>query len=117
MTGVKVTRLLSVLVVGMLLGIVQLEAQGRVVDDRRRIGPDERLGQVETGYIADLIIVEGNPLDRVSDLRNVSGVVSNGRLFEVSDLRGRWAEVAETSYERTQRRVLDGLSKQGVTLE
>jgi imidazolonepropionase-like amidohydrolase len=87
------------------------------VNAANTLGTDELLGQVAKGYVADLIIVDGSPLDRVSNLRNIMGVISNGRWFDVSDLQQHWAEVAETSYERTQQRVLDGLSEQGVTLE
>ena len=87
------------------------------VNAANTLGTDELLGQVAKGYLADLIIVDGSPLDRVGNLRNIMGVISNGRWFYVNDLQQHWAEVAETSYERTQQRVLDGLSEQGVTLE
>jgi imidazolonepropionase-like amidohydrolase len=42
---------------------------------------DDRLGQVKPGLLADLIAVEGDPSQRISDLRNVKLVMKNGQLF------------------------------------
>ena len=81
------------------------------------LGMAERLGQVRKGFIADLIIVDGNPMDRIGHLREVSAVISNGRWIDVSDLQQLWAEAAQSSYERTRERVLEGLSAQGATLD
>ncbi len=40
------------------------------------------LGKIKDGYIADLIAVEGNPAERISDLRNVKLVVQAGVVVE-----------------------------------
>jgi imidazolonepropionase-like amidohydrolase len=50
-------------------------------------GLDKDLGTVEEGKIADLIIVSGNPLERISVLDNIQMVITNGRLFYTKDLR------------------------------
>jgi len=55
------------------------------------------LGVVEPGALADLIVVEGNPLESVRDLRRVDAVMKGGRIH-VRD--GRWVadgEVPERS--------------------
>jgi imidazolonepropionase-like amidohydrolase len=52
------------------------------------MGLDKDSGTVAAGLRADLIIVDGNPLTRISDLRNVAFVCANGRLFEIASL---WA--------------------------
>ncbi len=41
---------------------------------------DGRIGAIEPGFEADLIAVEGNPLDDVQVLQDVLLVVSNGRV-------------------------------------
>jgi len=39
---------------------------------------DERLGSIEKGKLADLILVKGNPLTDLKVLRNVNRVMING---------------------------------------
>ncbi|MFN5134896.1 MAG: amidohydrolase family protein, partial [Chitinophagaceae bacterium] len=50
-------------------------------------GLDKELGTVEEGKIADLIIVSGNPLERIAVLDNIQMVITNGRLLYTKDLR------------------------------
>ena len=38
----------------------------------------DRLGSIEKGKIADLVLVKGNPLTNISDARNVEKVMLNG---------------------------------------
>ena len=38
----------------------------------------DRLGSIETGKLADLVLVEGNPSQNISDMRNVKRVMLNG---------------------------------------
>jgi imidazolonepropionase-like amidohydrolase len=37
-----------------------------------------RIGKVEVGYAADLILIDGDPLDDLSLLRRPSAVIANG---------------------------------------
>ena len=41
-------------------------------------GIDERLGSIETNKAADLILIDGNPLEDISDMHNVERVMLNG---------------------------------------
>jgi imidazolonepropionase-like amidohydrolase len=43
-------------------------------------------GTIAAGLRADLIVVEGNPLERISDIRNVALVSANGRLYDTGPL-------------------------------
>lgn len=43
---------------------------------------DREVGTVEVGKRADLVIVEGNPAERISDLRRVVSVVTDGRMYD-----------------------------------
>ncbi len=44
------------------------------------------VGTIEAGKLADLVIVDGNPLDDISNTYRVWQVVANGRLFSRADL-------------------------------
>lgn len=45
-------------------------------------GVGDQLGTVEPGKLADLIVTEGNPLEDLKALRNVSMVVSGGKIID-----------------------------------
>jgi imidazolonepropionase-like amidohydrolase len=47
----------------------------------------DRHGRVASGYAADFILVDGDPLKNMSDIRNVTHVVRDGRLYEVAALQ------------------------------
>ena len=56
-------------------------------------------GTIEAGKLADLIVVDGDPLARIADLHKVKRVVANGRLYEMSQLLNGSA-ASKTSTER-----------------
>jgi imidazolonepropionase-like amidohydrolase len=45
------------------------------------VGLDKDLGTIAPGKLADLIAVEGNPLDQITDTRRVRVVVKNGEVY------------------------------------
>ena len=47
---------------------------------------DGELGSVRPGKLADLILVEGNPAERIADIRRVSLVVKDGSLYDPAAL-------------------------------
>jgi imidazolonepropionase-like amidohydrolase len=52
----------------------------------RVMGVDRETGTIAPGLRADVIVVDGNPLERISDLRKVSMVSTAGRLYETAPL-------------------------------
>ena len=52
----------------------------------RVAGREDRLGSVEVGKLADLILVDGDPASRISDIRNVSLVMKGGVLYDPAEL-------------------------------
>jgi Tol biopolymer transport system component/imidazolonepropionase-like amidohydrolase len=50
------------------------------------VGQGHQLGRVAPGFLADLVAVEGNPLERIADTRRVRLVVAGGRLYPVDAL-------------------------------
>jgi len=49
-------------------------------------GVEDDLGTLEPGKVADLAIIEGNPLQNIAELANVRSVMKNGRLYSVEEL-------------------------------
>jgi hypothetical protein len=43
-------------------------------------------GSIETGKLADIVIVDGNPLEDIANAHKVKEVIANGRLYTVEDL-------------------------------
>jgi imidazolonepropionase-like amidohydrolase len=45
-------------------------------------GLERELGAIRTGYRADLVLVEGNPLENIRRTRDILGVMRNGKWFD-----------------------------------
>ena len=68
-------------------GMTPLEAiQSATIVSARAMKLDRDSGTVEVGKRADMILVDGDPLTNIGDLRNVSRVVANGRIFDPAKL-------------------------------
>jgi imidazolonepropionase-like amidohydrolase len=52
----------------------------------RVAGRAETLGSIEPGKLADLVLVEGDPTARISDVRNVRMVVRDGLVYDPAKL-------------------------------
>jgi len=61
--------------------------QAATMENARFLRIDERVGSVEKGKLADLIVVEGNPLADIRVMRNVKRVMLNG--IWISDDNGQ----------------------------
>jgi imidazolonepropionase-like amidohydrolase len=62
--------------------VIQLATSGAA----KVMGMDREVGTVEAGKRADLILVQGNPLERFTDLRKVTRVVTKGRMYDPAEL-------------------------------
>lgn len=56
------------------------------IDAAKITGVDRYLGSVETGKIADMVIVNGDPLHNVADLYHVDTVIKDGRPHTLSEI-------------------------------
>lgn len=46
-----------------------------------RMHLEDRLGFIRAGYLADIVAVKGNPMDNISNLRNVIMVMKDGEIY------------------------------------
>ena len=53
------------------------------------MGAGADLGSLEPGKLADLVIIDGNPLTNIRDLRRVKRVMKDGRLYDMDSLLHR----------------------------
>ena len=53
----------------------------------RNVGVDKTTGSITVGKVADLVLVDGDPSHRISDLRNTRVVMMDGKLMDADALR------------------------------
>jgi hypothetical protein len=70
-------------------GLTPMEViQAATIVPARVMKLDKELGTIEAGKLADLIIVDGNPIKNISDVQKVKTVIKGGRMYEAAALWG-----------------------------
>jgi imidazolonepropionase-like amidohydrolase len=70
-------------------GFTPLEAlQTATINPAKFLERTSDLGTVEKGKLADLVLLDANPLDDISNTQKISSVVLDGRYFSRADLDG-----------------------------
>jgi imidazolonepropionase-like amidohydrolase len=64
--------------------------QSATVVAARAMGMEKEAGTIEPGKRADVIVLDGNPLENISDIRKVSTVFAGGRMYQPAAL---WTSV------------------------
>ena len=52
-----------------------------------KVGADERLGTIQVGKEADLLILRENPLEDICNSRAIDMVIKRGTLFDPAELQ------------------------------
>lgn len=56
---------------------------------------EDKLGKIENGYIADLVILDKNPLDDIKNVKNIHSVVKSGQLISSSEIQAAFEGIKE----------------------
>ena len=84
-------------------GLTPLEAlQAATINPARFLGAADSLGTVEEGKLADLVLLEANPLDEITNTQRIRAVVADGRLYRRAKL-DRLLDEVEASFELTDK--------------
>lgn len=59
------------------------------------LGIDDKIGTIETGKYADLILLDANPLDDISNTRKISGVFVNGQWVDKAKIEMMLSDLAK----------------------
>lgn len=73
------------LLVGCGLSTAQALAAG-TINPARWLGATDSLGTIAEGKLADLLLLDADPLSDIRNTRRVRAVVANGRLYERAEL-------------------------------
>jgi len=68
-------------------GLTPIEAlEAATIQPARFLSLEGEMGQVAPGYVADLVLLEQNPLDDIRNTRSVERVVAAGRVLDPAEL-------------------------------
>jgi imidazolonepropionase-like amidohydrolase len=80
-------------------GFTPLEAlQTATINPARFFGMEDQLGTVETGKLADLVLLTANPLADITNTQKISSVIVNGRYFHRGELDKMLARVEASAH-------------------
>ncbi len=92
-------------------GMSNLEAlKAATINGAEYIGVGDELGSLEKGKLADLIILDKNPLEDIRNTNTVTHTMINGRLYDISTMN----EIGNYDVKRTKFYWEDGKYNQGV---
>jgi imidazolonepropionase-like amidohydrolase len=68
-------------------GFTPLEAlQTATLNPAKFLGMEDRLGTIEKGKLADLVLLDANPLDDIRNTQKIEAVIENGRYLSRAEL-------------------------------
>ena len=80
-------------------GMSSLEAiRASTLDPAKYLGLDKNVGSLEVGKLADLMVIDGDPLKNIRDSDKVDYTMINGRLFDASTMNEVGKKAREPLY-------------------
>ena len=90
-------------------GLSPMDAlQAATLNPARFMGKEKDFGTVETGKIADLVLLDANPLNDIANTKRIDAVVLGGKFFPRASLDGMLAKVEALA---SRKSIADALSK------
>ena len=75
-------------------GLTPMEAiQAATLNPARYLGKEKELGTVERGKLADLVLLDNNPLEDIRYTRRIAAVLANGKYMGRSELQTMFSEL------------------------
>jgi imidazolonepropionase-like amidohydrolase len=71
--------------------------QMTTINPAQYLGRQDTMGTVATGYNADLVVLDANPLDDVKNLHRIDAVVRAGAHFSAAELTALKARVSASA--------------------
>ena len=62
------------------------------IDGARIIGVEQDLGSIEVGKLADMVVLNSNPLDDIRSTVDIDRVLINGRLYNGDTMNQEWPD-------------------------
>jgi imidazolonepropionase-like amidohydrolase len=82
-------------------GLTPAEAlRSATLNPAKFLGLDKTLGTIEQGKVADLVLLDANPLEDVRNTQRINAVISNGRLFDRKALNKMLAQAESATNRR-----------------
>lgn len=73
--------------------------QSSTINGAKAVGKEKEFGSIQTGKLADMLLLNANPMENIDNLRKVDLVIIKGKILKPDSL------VAETAYALVQRQL------------
>lgn len=88
-------------------GLTPMQAlQAATLNPARFLGTEKDFGTIEEGKVADLLLLDANPLEDIGNTRKIASVVYGGRLYSKADLDQMLSQVEAVAGRKPVRDVL-----------